>query len=612
MTRRRTNEEFVNDLAVMHPSIVVLGEYVNNLTKIPFKCGVCNYTWETTPKSIYKGCGCPKCSAVKNSQKRRKNTEQFIKDLLLVNPSITVNSHYVDSKSKINVTSKLCGHSWDATPNALLRGSDCPICKGNLLVIPGVNDIATSCPDLIKEWNYDRNEVLPSELRPGSTKKVWWIGKCGHEWYTSPNSRVKGHGCPICSGNVLKTREKFISEMSEYNPYIEIIGDYVNAITNITAQCKICGYQWDIKPYRLLTGAQCTQCIKPHTSFMEQFIYISFVTVLGENKVLSRDLSAIGKELDIFIPDYSFAIEPGTWRYHKSKVNSSDLEKRELCKSKSIRLITIYDTFPKNQRAPYDKDCFVYEGFLNEFGYKRLIDLVVKLFEMIGIINLELDWGKIANMAYQACHLNANSSFCQELKKINSDIEVLEDYKGSNTPILVNSKSCSHTPWMERPYLLLRGKGCPECSKEKAKSRRKYTASDFLEKISIIHPNISLVSEFDKVTDRIDVFCNDCSLKWNVKASSLLSGKGCPHCSAIAGGKNREGKTATKSQKQFESELLEKNPSIKILGEYVNSKTKIEAECLACSYKWSVVPASLLNGHGCPICSRKNRKTHNG
>ena len=41
-------------------------------------------------------------------------------------------------------------------------------------------------------------------------------------------------------------------------------------------------------------------CVKPHTSFMEQFILIALRQILGDGKVLSRDTEAIGQELDIY------------------------------------------------------------------------------------------------------------------------------------------------------------------------------------------------------------------------------------------------------------------------------------------------------------------------
>ena len=57
-------------------------------------------------------------------------------------------------------------------------------------------------PVLSQEWHPTKNgDLQPSSVRPGSGKKVWWLGKCGHEWDAPPTSRTsKGSGCPICTG----------------------------------------------------------------------------------------------------------------------------------------------------------------------------------------------------------------------------------------------------------------------------------------------------------------------------------------------------------------------------------------------------------------------------
>ena len=63
---------------------------------------------------------------------------------------------------------------------------------------------------------------------------------------------------------------------------------------------------------------------------MEQFIKGSFEKALGEDSVLSRDKTAIGMELDIYIPSFKIAIEPGNWLLHKKSLNR-DKTKRERC-----------------------------------------------------------------------------------------------------------------------------------------------------------------------------------------------------------------------------------------------------------------------------------------
>ena len=67
-------------------------------------------------------------------------------------------------------------------------------------LIVGQNDLATVNPNLAVEWHPSKNgSLLPSQITAGSNKKVWWLGKCGHEWQAVVFSRVKGHGCPYCS-----------------------------------------------------------------------------------------------------------------------------------------------------------------------------------------------------------------------------------------------------------------------------------------------------------------------------------------------------------------------------------------------------------------------------
>ncbi len=54
---------------------------------------------------------------------------------------------------------------------------------------------------LAREWHPTKNTPLtPRDVTPGSSKKVWWLCKKGHEWETYVKCRSKGYGCPYCSG----------------------------------------------------------------------------------------------------------------------------------------------------------------------------------------------------------------------------------------------------------------------------------------------------------------------------------------------------------------------------------------------------------------------------
>ena len=464
-----------------------------------------------------------------------------------------------------------------------------------------------------EEFINEMKTINPSLLVIGtyvncSTKIEVKCLKCNHVWKAVPNSLIQGHGCPACANNQKKTHQRFVSEMQAYNPYIEILGEYKTATTPLKVKCAICGNEWLSKPNRLLNGAQCQNCTKPHTSFMEQFMLISFQDAIGEESVESRNTSAIGLELDIYVPNYKLAIEPGTWLYHKNKVGARDLDKRKKCQEVGIRLVTVYDTYPAGKKPPYESDCYVFDGFLNEPGYKRLIRFLTDLMSSVNINSSNLDWAQIANRAYAACHYNAHESFVKALAETQPNIDVLEEYKGANIPIMVNDKTCNHPTWKARPYTLLNGIGCPECRRITAAKTRTCTHQDFEIEMQQINPTIEIIGKYTKVTERIEVRCKNCGYNWNPLGYSLLSGKGCPHCSALNGAKKRKNKLSVKTTEQFKKELAEINQNIKVVGEYINNKTKISVECLVCGNKWDVVPASLLNGHGCPKCSRRKKK----
>lgn len=464
-----------------------------------------------------------------------------------------------------------------------------------------------------KEFVIEIKEKNPNILILGnyindSTKIKVKCLKCNNVWTPVPNSIVHGSGCHICAKNQKKTQEQFITEMKEYNPFIEVLGTYINAKTPLKVKCKICENEWEAKPNRLLNGAQCMNCIKPHTSFMEQFMYISLKKSLGEDEVFTRDTTAVGLELDIYIPKYRLAIEPGTWLYHKNKTKNIDLQKREECKNKGIKLITIYDTYPENELPPYNDNCYVFSGFLNENKYERLINLVKEILNIIGVKDVNLNWDEIANQAYEACHYNAHENFVNKLSKVNHNIVVLEKFKGSHTPILVKNNECNHPEWKARPYTLLNGIGCPECGRIKASKSKTRSHVQFIEELNKISKTIQVIGNYTKAVERIEVQCKICGKIWSPKAYSLINGKGCPHCSAVNASHNRKNNLKSKTTIDFKNEVKEKNRNIEVLGEYKNNKTKILVKCEVCNHQWEVVPASILNGHGCPICSKRKNK----
>ena len=59
---------------------------------------------------------------------KKKTHTEFIGELKIINPEITVIGKYINSQTKIEIQHS-CGYEWEALPHSLLRGTSCPCCN---------------------------------------------------------------------------------------------------------------------------------------------------------------------------------------------------------------------------------------------------------------------------------------------------------------------------------------------------------------------------------------------------------------------------------------------------------------------------------------------------
>ena len=65
----KTNEQFLIDLKNINAQVTPIEVYINDSTKILFKCNKCFNEWHTKPNTILNGGGCPKCNMSKGENK---------------------------------------------------------------------------------------------------------------------------------------------------------------------------------------------------------------------------------------------------------------------------------------------------------------------------------------------------------------------------------------------------------------------------------------------------------------------------------------------------------------------------------------------------------------
>ena len=206
-----------NDLATVHPELAKEWHPTKNglllpegilaagVQRIHWQCKK-GHEWEATVVSRANGTGCPVCSG--------KKVVTGVNDLATFSPRLakqwhpTKNGTLIPQAVLIGSTKSVwwrCekGHEWKARVRDRLKNtshSDCRFCM-NREVLIGFNDLATTHPELAKEWHPTKNGTLTSrDVMAGGKRKVWWLGKCGHEWEGFLTNRTqKKAGCPYCS-----------------------------------------------------------------------------------------------------------------------------------------------------------------------------------------------------------------------------------------------------------------------------------------------------------------------------------------------------------------------------------------------------------------------------
>ncbi len=202
--------------------------YANTAHKYWWKCKK-GHEWLASPnKRVSANRNCPFCA--------QQTVEVGVNDLETVFPELAKEWHPLKNgnlKPKdINAkTNKKywwlgkCGHEWESAVSSRIKGIGCPICC-NQKIEKGYNDLGTTNPELLIDWDYDKNDILPSNISNGSGKKVWWIcHKCGFSWYTSPSVRKKS-GCPECGKKLIG--QKISKKIGQYSMDGKYIKEYAS------------------------------------------------------------------------------------------------------------------------------------------------------------------------------------------------------------------------------------------------------------------------------------------------------------------------------------------------------------------------------------------------
>jgi len=204
-----------NDLASVKPELVGEWSEKNHPLKpdmvlpcsnksVWWKC-IRGHEWMARISDRYYGSGCPYCEGHMIYKGFNDFASRYPKVAIeWSEKNLPLLPDEVFPKSRQNVWWKchVCGHEWKAVIDSRVRGAGCPVCDERR-VKKGVNDLQTTDPEILEEWDYERNiTIQPAEVSRSSLRVVWWKGACGHRWRAKIADRVLDkEPCHICKKN---------------------------------------------------------------------------------------------------------------------------------------------------------------------------------------------------------------------------------------------------------------------------------------------------------------------------------------------------------------------------------------------------------------------------
>ena len=216
----------------------------------------------------------------------RKITYEEVKNMFEERGYELISTEYINSEEKLEY---ICHKHRDKGVQKidyhhLKRGQGCRFCGKE-------NKKSGKQKDL---QDYNAKELIESKgmefikiTRENSVLYVYYIcpkhRQYGVQRTTLESMRRMKVGCTYCIGRH-KTTEIFKAELFNINPNVKVLGEYIDAKTNILCKCLIDGHKWNPTPHTLLSGQGCPicgrlLCAQKRTKTNEQFLYeLSLIT----------------------------------------------------------------------------------------------------------------------------------------------------------------------------------------------------------------------------------------------------------------------------------------------------------------------------------------------
>jgi len=589
-------------------------------------CNKCGYKWNAEIWTRTRnGYGCPNCGknlSIKNRIQNKIAKEGSLKTLFpeLINEwdydKNLILPENILPQSGISVWWKCTkGHSWKTRVQYRTRGYGCPYCFG-YKASKGQNDLATLNPELAKEWHPTKNvDLTPTSVRQYSNVKVWWLGKCGHEWQATIADRNK-NGCPFCANilvlpgfNDLATRAPELLPYWDYDKNYPLTPQHIspNSTKKVWWKCEQ-GHSWGNSVVNMNNSLHtCPYCenrkvLSGFNDLGTKFPNISNEWLSDKNgeATPSNILYNTTKKVWWKCSKGHIYYNSVYYRTHDNggcpicaKGRSTSFPEKAIAYylSKKYKVQENYKFF-KNKELdvyiPSRKVGIEYDGKAWHNNVTR-DNIKNDLCKKLGIVLLRVREPSLPNVNENAICYQLRSNTDHELEKA---INFIFSYLQSTTDNLTDIKV--------------------DINSDRAKIFKLIEIQEKATSLSVVNSQLAnewhptkngnlLPNQFTANAHFKVWWLGKCGHEWQATIASRNSGSGCPYCTGVLTNIGVNDLVAINSPLLAEWDY-DRNTEISPSTVSKGSNKKVWWKCLKCGSSWQAAISDRSNGNGCPVC----------
>lgn len=210
MSKKKTHEEYVEELKNVNPDIEVIDIYVDANTPILHRCKIHDVEWYIRPNDTLHGKSCKLCKGDKIKNKKRMSNDEYTKRLSIANPNVEIIEQYINANTPVMHRCNIHNIEWAIRPADALKGNGCKKCH-----LERFSDSKSKTHEkYVRELELQNiNVEVVGIYTKAKTPIAHKCKVCGNQWDTIPDNILQGSGCPIC--NISHGEKEILSYLSK-------------------------------------------------------------------------------------------------------------------------------------------------------------------------------------------------------------------------------------------------------------------------------------------------------------------------------------------------------------------------------------------------------------